>query len=239
MDEVGGSGTTLSGAVLAAVATVLGYMLIVAGIGVWLGLLARDRATADGRSAVVLKITASAIGQFLGLLVLAVVLRRRGLTFHDLGLWRSARPWSWVAAGALTALFVFVLAQGPLKGRIAWSDASLFRLYTAVLAGVAAGLGEEILFRGYVMTELARGGVGIAGQLAGSAVLFGLAHVGWSTFSHGARAALAPIINTGVAGFLYGAVYLLGGRSLLPVVAAHAFTDMLIEPWLLLAMVSR
>jgi len=214
-------------------------MLIVAGIGALLRVLAADRSTADPRSVVVLKITASAIGQFLGLLFLGVVLRQRGLTFHDLGLGRSARPWSWVAAGILTALFVFVLAQGPLKARIAWSDASLFRVYTAVLAGVAAGLGEEILFRGYVMTELARGGVGIAGQLVGSAVLFGLAHVGWSTIGQAGGAALAPIINTAVAGFLYGVVYLLAGRSLLPVVAAHALTDMLIEPWLLLAMVSR
>jgi len=240
MEAVGGGGETRGAAALAAVATVLGYMLIVAGIGALLRHLVGDSATADARSVVSMKITVSAIGQFLGLFFLTLVLRQRGMTFGDLGLWRTPRPTAWLAAVVLAGLFVFVLLQGPLRSRIDWWDASAFRIYTAVLAGVAAGLREEILFRGYVMTELARGGVGITGQLLGSAVLFGLAHVGWSTIGHGGLATLAPIIiNTSVAGLLYGAVYLLGGRSLMPVIAAHAATDMVIEPWLLLAMVSR
>jgi hypothetical protein len=38
---------------------------------------------------------------------------------------------------------------------------------------------------------------------------------------------------------LYAGIYLLGKRSLTPVIASHAITDVIIEPWLLLAALSK
>ena len=40
---------------------------------------------------------------------------------------------------------------------------------------------------------------------------------------------------TMVAGALYGALYLVSGRSLMPAIVSHALTDFVIEPWLILA----
>lgn len=34
---------------------------------------------------------------------------------------------------------------------------------------------------------------------------------------------------------LYGGLYLVSGRSLMPAIASHALTDLVIEPWLILA----
>lgn len=213
-------------------------MLIVAATGAMVRRVSGVWAAGDVRLVVALKITASAAGQFLGLFALTLVLRGRGMSLSDLGLWRVPRPAGWIAAVFLAGASVLLLSAGPVRSRIVWTDMSAFRLYTAILAGVAAGCCEEIVFRGYIMTALGRSGVGLVGQLVGAAALFGLAHVGWSS-GGSAREMLAPIINTGIAGLLYGCVYVIGGRTLMPVIMAHAVTDMLIEPWLLLASLSR
>lgn len=193
--------------------------------------------TLTSQQMVMVRIGSSAIAQIVGVTLLTFLMRRQRLSFAGVGLWRPASLAGWIAALVLVGLTVGLMAAGPLRGRISWMDASGFRLSTAIVAGLAAGWCEEIVFRGYVMTFLQQHGMRTVPQLVGASLLFGLAHVGWTNLGAGGMTAVGPLVNTSLAGLLYGTVYLLSKRSLMPVIVAHTLTDMLIEPWLLLRMI--
>lgn len=85
---------------------------------------------------------------------------------------------------------------------------------------VFAGLGEEIGYRGFLLNKLADmlGRTRAADVLAvlGSAVLFGFGH-----YYKGP----AGITDSGMAGLVLGAAYLVSGRNLWTCVLAHGFID--------------
>jgi membrane protease YdiL (CAAX protease family) len=83
-----------------------------------------------------------------------------------------------------------------------------------------AAIGEEISYRGYLLTRAADVGNGSSaahwiGMILVS-VLFGFGH-----FYKGP----AGIVDSGVAGFILGAAYLLTGRNLWTCILAHGFID--------------
>jgi CAAX prenyl protease-like protein len=90
---------------------------------------------------------------------------------------------------------------------------------------VTVPLAEELLFRGYLLTRLARCEVTLEGRIAFSwvalivsSILFGLLHSAW----------LAGI----VAGLIYGWVRY-RGDSIKDAVIAHAFTNLLLSVYVL------
>ncbi len=91
-----------------------------------------------------------------------------------------------------------------------FESSSLFEL---ALIAVAAGLGEELLFRG-VLQELAGRWLGVAGAVVVVSVVFGLLHAITPTY-----AVLAALLGA------YLACWRLAADSLLPVVVAHAGYD--------------
>ncbi|MBK9062963.1 MAG: CPBP family intramembrane metalloprotease [Acidobacteria bacterium] len=146
------------------------------------------------------------------------------------------RPKSWwrivavaVAAAALRIVlggFVETLASKvwPPIVAPAGSEAMAGDLKTALLwLGLVwtwAAFGEEFGYRGYLLTRAADIGKGsAAAYLAGMvfvAVLFGFGH-----FYKGP----AGIVDSGVAGLMFGAAYLISGRNLWASVLAHGFVD--------------
>jgi membrane protease YdiL (CAAX protease family) len=85
---------------------------------------------------------------------------------------------------------------------------------------VFAGVGEEIGYRSFLLERLSHmlGGSRAADVLAvlGSSVLFGLGH-----YYKGP----AGILDSGIAGVILGAVYLISGRNIWTCVLAHGFID--------------
>jgi membrane protease YdiL (CAAX protease family) len=79
---------------------------------------------------------------------------------------------------------------------------------------LAAGVGEEIVFRGYLMAYF-DSLVGPAGAVLASSLIFGLGH---------AYQGVAGIVKTGVAGLLFAGVYVATGSLLAPMLL-HAVTD--------------
>ena len=83
-----------------------------------------------------------------------------------------------------------------------------------------AAFGEEIAYRGYLLTRAADlGGGSTAAYWAGMivvSVLFGFGH-----YYKGP----AGIVDSGVAGLILGAAYLLSGRNLWASILAHGFID--------------
>jgi CAAX protease family protein len=98
----------------------------------------------------------------------------------------------------------------------------VFGLYIITVVWVGAAFGEEMLFRGFAMNNIAEclGSSRLAWTIAllSQAALFG--------FGHGYQGWIG-IILTGSVGLIFGAVYLLGKRAMLPLIIAHGFIDTL------------
>lgn len=110
-------------------------------------------------------------------------------------------------------------------------EISLFKL-VGIAAAVVAGVVEETIFRGYVMTTLGRMGYGLVIQVLLSGLSFAFFHL--YAFTN-----LLTIFLVQGFTFLLGVAlaitYQLGKRSLTPVIISHALIDIILEPWLFLS----
>ncbi len=149
-----------------------------------------------------------------GLLVLA---RRGGLRAAGI----EPRPWGRVFALTaplfLPAAVTFALA---LRFGGSWAPG---RVLGFLLLALLVGITEEVLFRGLVYTSLRRFGVGRA--VVGSALVFGLVHLLNVAQGAGLVATLLQVVYAFALGCAFAAGLEAGGR-LLPLIAAHAATDL-------------
>lgn len=146
------------------------------------------------------------------------------------------RPHNWhrlvlLALGAATLRILLGEVVEPLAERY-WPPAALpdgvgeiagdlpTALLYLLIVWTFAAFGEEIAYRGYLLRRAAElGGGGPAAWWIGVivvAVLFGYGH-----FYKGP----VGIIDSGIAGLVLGAAYLLSGRNLWTCVLAHGFID--------------
>jgi|GEM_PF-1819987 len=149
-------------------------------------------------------------------------------------------PRAWILAAVVTAAYVGYSAwRSPVIRRYAFDPASWgpfigVRLFAIPMAFVT-GFFEEAFFRKWVMDVVERQGSGALAQIILSAVVFGAAHAIWGIFGGKYRAALAVMLVTTVLGGLLAVVYLVGGRSIGPCIAAHAGLNIFLEPWLVIS----
>jgi len=185
---------------------------------------------------VALRLTGSAAFLWGSLAIALLVLRLSGETLADIG-FRGRGAWpGWVLALVIAALHVAMLSMGPLRHPGFATDWSLLRIYSSVIVATAAGVCEEGVFRGFVMTKLQQARVPLVLQVMASAILFGLAHAGWGFVSGEANymAAMGAMISTSILGLLLAICFALSKRSLWPVVVAHGVIDLIEEPWLMI-----
>jgi len=117
-----------------------------------------------------------------------------------------------VAVGIAALVLTSAFGEAPQVAR--------FALLPAVW--LIAAFGEEIFFRGFLMTTIAEvlGGSRVAWILAvaAQAVAFGLIH---------AYQGPAQAISIGIGGAVYGAAFLLSKRNLWPLILVHGVNDTL------------
>lgn len=163
-------------------------------------------------------------------------LRLRDLRWKDVGFAR-ARNWGkavliGVVAGVCFQLFELFVTQ-PLLARLLHKmpdlsdfndvvgNLKLFLIYMVLLWTLGA-LGEEIVYRGYLMNRIARvfhsSKVAWIFSLVAVSIVFGCAHL-----DQGATGMIENIWD----GLLLGALYLACGRNLAAPVIAHATMDTL------------
>jgi len=162
------------------------------------------------------------------LLVLAWAWRSRTL-WAELGL---ARPRSWIASFAIgialgvalklvmKALVMPLLGAPPVNAAyhyLAGNESALPGMIVTVV--FVAGVGEEILFRGFLFERLGRLlGTGAAAKTAIvllTAALFGLAHLPEQGLPGAGQGA--------VVGLVLGAIFAVSGRLWVPIIAHAAF----------------
>ena len=169
------------------------------------------------------------------ILVLAwISLRLRGLRWKSVG-WGIYRTWAQtlifgIALGLGMELVELFVTQ-PLLVRVLhkWPDLSAFRpligngklfVVSMLFAWVFAALGEELVYRGYLMNRIADLLGGTPGSwrvsLVVVSVVFGVAH-----FGQGWTGEIENVVD----GLLLGGAYLLCGRKLAVPILAHGVQD--------------
>ncbi|KLI65000.1 hypothetical protein AAV99_05860 [Aurantiacibacter marinus] len=172
-----------------------------------------------------------------GALVLCWVwLRREGRVAEA---WDLSAPgnWGmtlgWAALGTVGAIAIFTLGAALLEAiGLPAADASfildlvtesplMFAIWIIGVAILAAGVGEELLWRGFLMDRLERLG-GLRGRvwlvLAVQALLFGLPH---------SYQGIGGMILTGAIGLLLGWIRIMQRGNLWAVIIAHASVDVI------------
>jgi membrane protease YdiL (CAAX protease family) len=148
-------------------------------------------------------------------------------------------PAAWALAAAVTLAYAVFSAAGSPVIRAHMLRPSTWGPYAtmvivAVPMALIAGFFEEAFFRKVLMDIAMHSGATIALQIALSALAFGAVHAIWGLLGGNLRAAIAAMLATGGLGAALAFVYVVGGRSLAPCVAAHIAINLLIEPWLLI-----
>ena len=150
------------------------------------------------------------------------------------GLRAPARWWVgllWVAALYAAVILGGLFIVAPLARAYGWraldlsrfsglsGDARVLAAYLA-LAWTSAAIGEEFLFRGFLLarieTALGGGTIAAAAAIAIQAALFGVGH----SYLGMRGAATAAMV-----GLVFGIGFWLNGRSLIPLMIAHGLTD--------------
>jgi len=160
------------------------------------------------------------------------IVRLRGESPHEIGLWRMSNWAGWITALTFAAITIASnLRFFPRMGipvPYAFTPTG-FHLAASLLTGITAGFCEELLFRGLLMTHFAKAGYGKTAQVIVPGLSFGFSHLGYAI--HGFVAAVGIMAPTAVLGMLWGISYLLGRRALLPCMVAHFLNDATALSW--------
>lgn len=167
----------------------------------------------------------SAVAAVIAIGVAAFVLDRRRLAdygFHlDRDWWIDLGFGLALGAGLMTLVFLVELAAGwvRVRGTLDGGSTDFLVGFVAILAVfLLVGVYEELLSRGYLLTNVAEGLAGYVGRTGATAVavlvsagLFGLAHFG------NPNATVLSTINIGLAGVMLAAGYVLTDELSIPV----------------------
>ena len=180
-----------------------------------------------------LSLTGYVIAEWAFVIALWFVLQNRRSSFRELGVWRFGTWAGWLVALVFAALSIGSNLRFLPRMGVPISDAFMptgFHLVASLMLGITAGFCEEVLFRGYLMTEFANAGYGKAMQVLIPGLAFGLGHAGFLNL--GIVAWLGIVLPTAFLGMMWGIAYLLGRRSLVPTMVAHFLNDATALPWL-------
>ena len=154
----------------------------------------------------------------------------------DLG-FRSGPPGTavaWVLGVVVAVLYAgYAIRNNPLV-REHWLRFSGLKLL-GIVAAVGAAVVEEAFFRRILMDwVLAQGGPALV-QIMVSGMIFGLAHGVWGIVTRRVWVGLKVMFATGTVGVALAVVYVVGGRSLAPVIASHFLITASIQPGIMIA----
>ena len=155
---------------------------------------------------------------------------------RDLGLLSGPRgTWpAWLLAFVIAAVYAGYSIRNIAGLAQTWWRPNPLKLLSIIMS-IAAATVEEAFFRRLIMDRVYWAGGGAALQVVASGFTFGAGHLIWGLatwhFMTGVRVALA----TGSLGLCWGVVYLIGDRSLAPVIVSHFLVSFCIHPGSILA----
>jgi hypothetical protein len=167
------------------------------------------------------------VAEAVAFVALVLWLRRRSLSLRSLGFVRPAR-WPPVIMAVVFSLAYagFTLMIPEVRSHAA--EVSAFKVW-GVFVCVIGAIVEETIFRGFILAELERLRSSTWMQVMVSGVTFGLLHIGFSWWG---------MVCTTLMGMGMALTYLWSGRSLFAPVIGHCLINIIVEPWLLLYLIT-
>ena len=192
-----------------------------------------------GRTVFLLPVAKTAYIGFIFTVLVAVWVKLRGEKLSDFGLawpkkWLRAIAWGvalfavtlvWALTGDQMLRAVLTPVFGPDRAVDTFAEVrGNLQLYLVVVPciWVFAAIGEEFLYRGFIMTRLVQAfgdtRIGVTLAIVGQAIMFGLAHMyqGW-----------VGVIIVSVGGIVTGVAVRLYKGNLVPAIIAHGLIDTL------------
>jgi hypothetical protein len=144
----------------------------------------------------------------------------------------------WILSAVVVVLFCAGAMRGyPLIRRHVFDWGSIKLI--AIIFAFFSGLMEEIWFRYGIMNWAQSHGHGPVTQIVYSAVIFGAVHAVWGVAARNWKVATGSMIATGLLGGALGLVYIASDRVVAPCIWAHITINLILEPWLLIAAMTR
>lgn len=185
------------------------------------------------RNAVIFLVVA---GSMMWIPVMQVLLGYPPRFLRDLGFVAGPRGTlvAWSLGPVIAVLYsAYAIRSIPLV-REHWRAISFVKLL-GVLVAVAAAVVEEAFFRRLLMNALMRAGWPTVAQVFASGFVFGVAHASWALVTGRVAVGVGAMVATGALGTGLGLVYILGDRSLAPVIVAHFLVTATIQPGIMFA----
>ena len=177
----------------------------------------------DLRQSTVVGLIGTLVAEITMYMLLIKWIHKRGKTLSDLG-WRTNTNATAIFLGITFSVgYVIWTFTNPLISQNAM-EISFFKVF-GIFVGAIGAIVEEMVFRGFVLTELLEAKVSTTIQIFISGLAFALIHIGFN---------ITGIIITFIMGMALAVIYIVGRRSLTPVIISHVIINILIEPWLLL-----
>jgi membrane protease YdiL (CAAX protease family) len=182
-------------------------------------------------------IASGSIGIWVGIITATLFLKRRKITWYEIGLYlpKGRKQWlNQIGLGVLAIgsiiliviLTIYVLQPlfglesdpaGKEKFDFFIGKPNVFILYIVIGVWFGAALGEELLIRGFLLNQLknliGENKISWAMALIIQAIIFGFMHSYQGTIG---------MVLTGLIGLSFGVFYLVSKRKLFPIILAHA-----------------
>ncbi len=154
-----------------------------------------------------------------------VGLRRHRQSLREIGWGKSVSlPIAALAVLGSAIYISFAITNPSLHIRNHIGEIGLLKIWGASV-GLLAAFVEEIIFRGYLMTELRKRGRSDRRQILVSGLVFGLAHLSFSPIG---------VLYASTLGIFLGWLYVAGKRSLAAPILCHGIINIVLEPWLII-----
>jgi uncharacterized protein len=156
---------------------------------------------------------------------------------RDLGFQSGPRgtPAAWILGLVVAGLYASYTIRRVPAVREHWREVSGLKLI-AIVAAVGAAVVEEAVFRRMLMDAVMNAGGSIPTQVFVSALIFGLPHGIWGLVTRKWAVGIGVVVATGLVGAGLAIVYVVGGRSLAPVIVSHFLITATIQPGIMFAM---
>lgn len=136
---------------------------------------------------------------------------------------------AWCLGLVVAAIYsTYAVRNIPLV-REHWRAVSAFKVL-GILVAVSAAVVEEAFFRRVIMDELLGADWPAVIQVVASGLTFGLAHGIWGIMTGRISVGVGTMVATGTLGTALGIVYVIGDRSLAPVIVSHFIVTATIQP---------
>ncbi|MGJ5713049.1 CPBP family glutamic-type intramembrane protease [Staphylococcus auricularis] len=147
-------------------------------------------------------------------------------------------PLGWILTLMIVVLYItMTLHNVPfIKDNV--SRFSILKLI-GIWAAIVAGFMKEFIFRKLIMDFLDYVNISVVIQVITASLVFGIVHAMWGILAGDLKLTLIIVISTSLLGLMLSLLYIFIDRNIFFPIITHISINLVIEPWLMLSVVSN